>query len=590
MKILLAAVNAKYTHMNPALYSIKAYAGVYGEQMEIVEYTINQFPQDVLRDLYSRKPDVIGFSVYIWNTVFVEKLLPDLQKILPEVQIFLGGPEAAFRKEELLSKYPSVKGVFFGEGEEAWKQAAEQLTKNGRISEPIAGLLLRNSTAAAPEILSMDDLPFLYTEENIGLFENRMLYYETSRGCPYRCSYCLSSVEKVLRFKRLEKVYAELNFFLRHRVRIVKFVDRTFNADRKHAMGIWQYLAAHDNGVTRFHFEIEADLITDDELAFLKTVRKGLFQFEIGVQSTDPAVLHEIERFADTKKIKKVVTELKKADNIMLHTDLIAGLPREDLSGFIRSFNEVYTWGADELQLGFLKVLPGTVMQEKKDQYGLQYETEAPYEVFSTNWLSYEDIVLLKAVEEQLERYGNSGAYRRTLAAFLRCFEDPFSMFCFLADYYSAHTGRFEKQSRVSSYQMLREAIREKLLSTENAETSDKTESPSPLESGLPAVEETALPSALKYYDALLLTDLYEKEKMKVRPAFFGGNERQHQLEKEYVRVHEITENVHIEFFDFDPEAFMNTGEKVMCKTAVLFFYDVQGAAERIEYRKEGTV
>lgn len=590
MKILLAAVNAKYTHMNPALYSIKAYAGAYGEQMEIVEYTINQFPQDVLRDLYSWKPDVIGFSVYIWNTVFIEKLLPDLQKILPEVQIFLGGPEAAFRKEALLQAYPSVKGVFFGEGEEAWKQAAEQLTKNGRICKPIAGLLMRNSAAAAPEILSMDDLPFLYTEENIGLFENRMLYYETSRGCPYRCSYCLSSVEKMLRFKSLEKVYEELDFFLRHRVRIVKFVDRTFNADRKRAMGIWQYLAAHDNGVTRFHFEIEADLITDDELAFLKTVRKGLFQFEIGVQSTDPAVLHEIERFADTKKIKNVVTELKKAGNIMLHTDLIAGLPGEDLSGLIRSFNEVYTWGADELQLGFLKVLPGTVMQEKREQYGLQYETQAPYEVFSTNWLSYEDIVLLKAVEEQLERYGNSGAYRRTLAAFLRHFEDPFSLFRFLADYYSTHTGRFEKQSRVSSYQMLREAIREKLLSTENAETSGKPESPSPLESGLPVAEGAALPTSLKYYDALLLTDLYEKEKMKVRPAFFGGNELQHQLEKEYVRAHEITENVHIEFFDFDPEAFRNTGEKIACKTAGLFFYDGQGAAERIEYRKEGTV
>lgn len=553
MKILFVAVNAKYSHMNPALYSIRAFQGENARFIDIAEYTINQFSRDVLRDIFLKSPEVIGFSVYIWNADFIGKLLRDLKKILPDTKVFLGGPEAGYRKADFFKRFP-VDGVFFGEGERAWKAVIERLVSGKTDLSDIPGLYIGKAPVFGTTPLSMNDLPFIYNEDNIGLFENRMLYYESSRGCPYHCSYCLSSREEGLRFRSLDKVYPELDFFLAHKVRLVKFIDRTFNADDRRALSIWRYIAAHDNGVTRFHFEIEADILSDEALEFLKTVRKGLFQLEIGVQSTDERVLREIKRYAKTDRIRKVVRTLAKSAAVMQHVDLIAGLPGENIAGFIRSFNEVYSWGADELQLGFLKVLPGTEMAERAEDYGLVYETEAPYEILKNRWLSYEDITTLKNVEEMLERYGNSGMFQASLPAFLRLFDTPFNMYLFLADYYRAHTVSFEKQSRISAYRMLREAYGEASGDTEH----------------------------VRHFDALLMKDLYRREKLKARPGFSGDEEGRRKAEKAFVINRGIRENVHIEFTDFDPERFEADGTVIPGFFATVFAYDGQGGAVSI--------
>ena len=447
MKILLVAVNARYTHMNPALYSIRAYSMVQAfpknpcfedadlisdspAEMEIAEYTINQYPRDVLRDIYRRQPDIIGFSCYIWNIAFIGELLGDIKKVLPCVRVILGGPEVSYNPEDVLSRYPAVDNIITGEGEKAWSEITDHAE---RI---IAGVPI-----------PLDEIPFMY--DNLDAFANRMLYYETSRGCPFGCSYCLSSESRGVRFRSLKLVLPELQKFLDAKAMIVKFVDRTFNAKKEHAEAIWKYLKEHDNGVTTFHFEIEADLITDEQIEFLRTVRKGLFQFEIGVQSTNGPTLREVNRRAELFRIKHVVESLK--DYMKVHVDLIAGLPFEDLEAFKKSFNEVYSWGTDELQLGFLKVLHGTQMERKASEYGMKWQQAPPYEVLSNNWLSYADISELKKIEEQLETFGNNEGFRHTMKKLLESYGTPWDMFADIAAHRSEGA-----ISKAEKYELLR--------------------------------------------------------------------------------------------------------------------------------------
>ena len=580
MKILLVAINAKYTHMNPALYSIRAFAGDAGRCMEIAEYTINQLPSDVLNDIYERHPRVIGFSCYIWNMRFVAQLLEDIKKILPDTLILLGGPEVAFDAESVLKNIASVDGIFTGEGELAWKELAERLNesenKDPKDIGEIPGLLMRGAKMSGTCLkeTEMDDIPFIF--DDLSPFDNRMIYYETGRGCPFRCSYCLSSLDKRMRLRSLEKVYPELQHFLDNTVRIVKFIDRTFNADRDHAMGIWKYLAEHDNGVTRFHFEIEAQLLTYDEIEFLKSIRPGLFQFEIGVQSVNPETLKAVNRHSDIAGIRNAVIKLKSFGNIPVHVDLIAGLPFEDPESFRRSFNEVYSWGADELQLGFLKVLKGTEMEKRAEEFALVYESAPPYEVLSTKWMSFDQLLHLKKVEEQLERYGNSGAFIFTIREFEKYFADPFAMYEYIAAYYDMNRERFHKQSRMSAYSMLRDIIEQRLNDLKDAFGGFDLDH-----------------AELKHFDALLLIDLYAREKLKVRPDFIPGGSEQKKRERELIKEKGIKENVHIEFFDFDVSAFIEDGtinpEKENSVT-VMFTYDGQGGAVKIEIEKQGSL
>ncbi len=490
MKFLLVAVNAKYIHSNPAVYSLKRFAGEYTDAVEIAEYTINNRMEDILEDIYRRKPDAIGFSCYIWNIGMVEKLMGELHKLLPRLPVFLGGPEVTYDVDKLLRKYPYLTGIFIGEGEATFAQVVKYyVKKNPESLEDIPGLMLRSGMTPERKPLNLTDVPFLY--DDMAPFTNRIIYYETQRGCPFRCSYCLSSIDKTVRFRDIEVVKKELAFFLEKKVKQVKFVDRTFNCNHDHAMAVWQYLYEHDNGVTNFHFEIAGDILREDEIALVAKMRPGLVQFEIGVQSTNTDTLREIRRVMDIGKLKQVVAALKAAHNVHIHLDLIAGLPYEDYDSFARSFDDVYAMEPEQLQLGFLKVLKGSYMAEMAESYGLVYTDYAPYEVLYTNWLSFTEICRLKRIEEMVEIYYNSGQFAHSLPVMIADFgQGAFAFYEALADFYEEQGFFVETPSRIYRYQALL------------------------------SFAKTIHPEREELYRELLLFDLYVRENLKSRPDF----------------------------------------------------------------------
>ena len=460
MKFLLVALNAKYIHSNPALYSLRAYVGeALQEHVEIAEYTINHAFTDVLADIYQRKPDVIGLSCYIWNIEQMLELVTELGKLMPQVPIWLGGPEVTYDAPKLLEKYPTVAGIMVGEGEETFRQLLECYVNRGELGYKelwqIPGLCLPEGFTAPRELTDMSKLPFLY--EDMEPFQNRIIYYESSRGCPFRCSYCLSSIDKKVRLRDMSVVKKELQFFLDNKVKQVKFVDRTFNCNHEHATSVWKYLLENDNGVTNFHFEIAADLLNEEELELLGQMRPGLVQLEIGVQSTNPKTLEAIHRMMDVEKLERVVARINAGKNVHQHLDLIAGLPYEDYESFGRSFNRVYAMEPEQLQLGFLKVLKGSEMCERAAEYGIYYTDKAPYEVLFTKWLSFEDVLHLKRIEEMVELYYNSNQFVHTLRFLEQAFETPFQMYEELASFYERKGYFVNSPARSYRYQVLLE-------------------------------------------------------------------------------------------------------------------------------------
>ncbi len=461
MKILLCAVNAKYIHSNLAVYSIRANAKEYRDQIELGEYTINQYVEDVLQDIYKKKPDFLAFSCYIWNIRQVRELVRELRKVLPKVPIWLGGPEASYDAKGLLERYPEVTGVLAGEGEESFYELCKFYDGKTAALAGITGIAYREEEEIIVKphafIKDLSSLTFAY--EDFQDFEHKIIYYESSRGCPYSCSYCLSSIDKGVRFRNLEKVKAELQTFIDARVPQVKFVDRTFNCKPSHAMGIWTYIQEHDNGVTNFHFEVAADLITEEELALFAKMRKGLIQLEIGVQSTNEHTICEIRRKMDFAKVAELVTKIKALGNIHQHLDLIAGLPEEGYESFGNSFDDVFALRPEQLQLGFLKVLKGSYMYENRQAYGLMYRSEPPYEVLSTNWMSYDEMIRLKGIEQMVELYYNSHQYDRTLEAVFEGEESAFAFFESLGDDYRAKGYHLVNHSRKEKYYILKEFL-----------------------------------------------------------------------------------------------------------------------------------
>jgi len=520
MKFLLAAINAKYIHSNPGVYSLKAYAemprqggrhpsgcGLPGWHVEIGEYTINNQMEQILEDIFRRQPDAVGFSCYIWNISYVLGIVRDLHKVLPDTDIWLGGPEVSFDAQELLKREPAVLGIMKGEGEEVFARllsAYEHLGSSFKTAKnrgsfraelsAISGLACRDGDGTIKEtplkpVMDLSGLPFLY--DSLEGFEHRIVYYESSRGCPFSCSYCLSSIDKSVRFRDVELVKEELAFFLKHRVPQVKFIDRTFNCSRGRAMEIWSYIQEHDNGITNFHFEIAADLLNQEALALIGRMRPGLIQLEIGVQSTNPETLREIRRTMDLEQLKWAVAEIRRGGNVHQHLDLIAGLPYEDYESFARSFNEVYAMQPEQLQLGFLKVLKGSFMHDMAAAYQLKYRTQPPYEVLSTRWLSYGDVLKLKGIEQVVEVYYNSRQFTRTLKLLEAEFSDPFTMFEKLTDYYQEQHLTERSHSRLARYEILYAWIK--------AQTGKDR---------LPEIEDA------------LIYDLYLRENAKSRPSF----------------------------------------------------------------------
>lgn len=466
MKIFLTAINAKYIHSNLAVYSLRAYAKVFQEQIEIGEYTINNRVDYILEQIYKAKPDVLCFSCYIWNIGYVEDLITEYHKLCPEVPIWVGGPEVSYEVETFLEEHPQVTGVMIGEGERTFQQLCEYyVNQNGTLKE-LNGIAYKDSVSGEviftqpQEPMNMSDIPFCY--DHIENFENRIIYYESSRGCPFNCSYCLSSIDKKLRFRDTELVKKELAFFIEKKVPQVKFVDRTFNCKHDHAMEIWRFVKEHDNGITNFHFEISADLLNEEELALIHDMRPGLIQLEIGVQSTNEPTIREIHRTMKLELLKDIVRKIQSGGNIHEHLDLIAGLPYEDYAAFAKSFDEIYELKPNQLQLGFLKVLKGSYMYGHAVEYEIVYHEKTPYEVMKTKWLSFDDVLKIKQVEEMLEVYYNSGQFEITMKVLEPLFDSAFMMFQELGAFYEAKGYFGMSHSRIRRAEILLEFMRER--------------------------------------------------------------------------------------------------------------------------------
>lgn len=525
MKILLAACNAKYIHSNLAVYNLKSCSGEYSSRVVVKEYTINQLRDDILKDIYLEQPDVICFSCYIWNISFVRELVPDIKKILPQVEFWAGGPEVSYDAVEFLKKNPAFFGVMVGEGEETFHElAGYYIERKPETLSGIRGVAFRDENKGRDivhtgwrELMDLSKVPFAYS--NLTEFKNRIIYYESSRGCPFSCSYCLSSIDKKLRFRDIELVKKELQFFIDNKVPQVKFVDRTFNCKHDHAMEIWRYITENDNGITNFHFEISADLLRAEELALMKTMRPGLIQLEIGVQSTNPQTIKAIRRTMDFEKLKGIVEQIHSFGNIHQHLDLIAGLPYEGYDSFHKSFCDVYALRPEQFQLGFLKVLKGSYMMEMTGEYQILYKDREPYEVLSTAWLTYGEILRLKMVESMVEVYYNSGQFKNTLVFLEKYFDDPFRMYEALGRFYEKKGYSEISHSRMRRYEILMEF----------------------------AGEQKEIPS--EALSDVMLLDLYLRENLKSRPSFASDQKPYERLIWDYRKAKKIPKTAHIEVF-----------------------------------------
>ena len=593
MKILLAAVNAKYIHSNLAVYCLKSYAASKGQEAELAEYTINQQTEEVLRDLYERNADIVAFSCYIWNIEFIKTIIKDYKKIRPQSEIWLGGPEVSYRAEEILTELPQVRGVMIGEGEETFSKlvavyAEKQLKSAEKLWEDIPGIVVRANngkflTTKAALPLDFSNLPFPYGDGSVSVekhtengqivwntsldfFQNRIIYYESSRGCPFSCAYCLSSLDKRVRFRNLDLVKQELKFFLERKVPQVKFIDRTFNINGPRTVELLQFIKENDNGITNFHFEVAAELLTAEQIELLNSLRPGLVQLEIGVQSTNEETLTAVNRKTKLAELKKTVAAVREKNNVHIHLDLIAGLPKEDLESFKNSFNEVYHMNPHQLQLGFLKVLFGSPMEGMAAESQILYQSAPPYEVLSTKWLSYEDIILLKKVEELAEVYTNSGQFLYSMMYLQNYVKTPFELFEKLAAFYEEKNYAGLKLSRNKRYEILWEFAAEKLFAVTPeviaiSETAEKAET-----------DDKEVFSEILFYDYCL------REKPKSRPSFVTHSQMDKQtLKNSYLAfgVRREEEGMHdIEAFSVDPVKSAECGMATGAPCLVLFSYE----------------
>lgn len=522
MKILLVACNAKYIHSNLAVYDLQAYASDYADHIVLKEYTINQQKDDIMRDIYLEHPDVVCVSCYIWNLSFVKELMADLIKILPGADFWVGGPEVSYDAEKFLTENSEFKGVMVGEGEETFKElAGYYVEKNPQNLKDMTGICYRDKDQIIHngwrQIMDLSSIPFIY--KDLSEFKNRIIYYESSRGCPFSCSYCLSSIDKKLRFRDTETVKKELQFFIDNKVPQVKFVDRTFNCKHDHAMAIWKYINEHDNGVTNFHFEISADLLREEELQEMSTMRPGLIQLEIGVQSTNPDTIKAIHRTMDFEKLKGIVDRIHSFGNIHQHLDLIAGLPYEDYDSFRHSFNDVYALKPQQLQLGFLKVLKGSHMMEMCREYGIVYKTQEPYEVLSTKWLDYDHVLKLKTVENMVEVYYNSGQFQNTLEYLEKFFPDAFSIYERLGSFYMEKGYGDVSHTRMRRYEILLEFLED-----------------------VPEISMDQVKDQMVY-------DLYLRENLKSRPGFARDQKPFERQIWDFRKREKVAKNAHVEVF-----------------------------------------
>lgn len=561
VKLLLVAVNAKYIHTNLAVHSLKAFANRWNEKIQVVEYTINHQTEDILQSIYKEKADVVAFSCYIWNIEMVHELAKDLKKIAPQTKIWFGGPEVTYDGKIVLQKNKAVDGVMIGEGEQTFDELAEYYIEKSTALKDIKGIIYRSSAAhdntegedqiihTVPRpSMSMNDIPFPY--DNMEMFEHKIIYYESSRGCPFRCSYCLSSIDQKVKFRDISLVKAELQVFLDHNVPQIKFVDRTFNANKKHAMDIWTYIKEHDNGVTNFHMEIAADLLTEEEMEFLKTLRKGQVQFEIGVQSTNLDTVSAIHRKMDLDVVFHNVNKIKEGKNIHQHLDLIAGLPLEGVESFRKSFAEVYQLAPDQLQLGFLKILKGSMMAEDVEKYGIVYRDSAPYEVLLTNDLSYEEVIVLKGVCEMVEIYYNSGQFTYTMEYLNHFYENPMDLYLALSEFYEKNGYGMMAHGRIRKYEIVLEFYQSVVMKDKKAQDD------------------------LQAFQEILTLDLCSREDMKAKPQFVH-DDMEYKLKREWMEKYQVSyKKARVQEFKYDVFTIVKLGKLVKKSLLIIFDYE----------------
>lgn len=558
MKILLVAVNAKYIHSSLAVNSIAQYSKQRGIEISVSEYTINNTKEYIVESIYKQNPDVVAFSCYIWNYSYVKDIAETLGKVMPKVPIWFGGPECSFDAKEVLANQKAVFGVMRGEGEETFYELAAwyQNDSNPELGK-IEGITYRSGQEIietpnrAP--MNLDELPFCY--EELEKYKNKIIYYEGSRGCPFSCSYCLSSVDKKVRFKSIDKIKSELNYFIENDIPQVKFVDRTFNCNHRYTKEIWKFLIEKDKGITNFHFEISADLLDEEELELVSRMREGLIQMETGIQSTNPDTIKAIDRTMDFNQVKEKVQKIKSFGNVHQHLDLIAGLPFEGYERFKQSYDDVYELRPNQLQLGFLKVLKGSKMYRCQEEYGLKYLSNPPYEVLETKYLTYNEMLKIKLVEEMTEVYYNSGQFEKTLCLLESKYQSPFEMFLELGEFYENNGYRGINHSRIARYEILREFIAYKNFGEKNI------------------------------FDEAMIYDLYERENLKSRPKWakehrdYSSFYRNEKNVKKYLGDYEnyeykqIIRMTHMEHFSVDFTKWKETPVLDNLEADILFDY-----------------
>lgn len=547
-KFLLVAINSKYIHSNLAVYCLKA-ATAYSDKVYIREFTINNQLEDILKNIYLEKPDVIGISCYIWNINYVKELLPELNKVLPGVKIWLGGPEVSYNTEEYAGRYENVAGVIKGEGEAVFKKLMDCYMEGREKDIPsIPGITTVSDGKIIDNpctlVYDMSDsvMPYYaagYKEDD---YKNKIIYYESSRGCPFSCSYCLSSVDKHLRFRNTERVLTDLKVFLDNKVALVKFVDRTFNCNREHSRKILRFIRDNDNGITSFHFEIAADILEDEDIRIMNSLRPGLIQLEIGVQSTNQDTIKAIHRVMNLDKLRNNVAAIRKCRNIHMHLDLIAGLPYEDINSFRKSFNDIYDMKPDNLQLGFLKLLHGSLMREEKDKYGIVARDIPPYEVLYTKYLSYDDILKLKQVEKVLDMYYNSNMFVLSVRYLSGSFDDSFAMYELLSECFERRYSDGSLPSRNGKFELLYDFAGDYLNEHD-----------------------------MVVFGEMLRFDMYLRDNVKSLPECFAFNKDESLRAKKYSGEHKLTKAEHIEIFKINPVEYRDNGN-VVCGDTVIYF------------------
>ncbi|MFA7412399.1 MAG: DUF4080 domain-containing protein, partial [Tissierellaceae bacterium] len=459
MKIVLTTLNSKFIHSSLAIRYLQSFAKEIAD-IHLKEYTINQNRDFIVSDLYKTHADIIGFSTYIWNVTEILRIAESLKIVNPDLKILLGGPEVSYDGREVLEKNHFLDYIVYGEGEETFKDLVQNLGRDNEDLSQVKGLVYREGDRVIqnpprPLIKDLNAIPSPY--DNIGReFENKIVYFESSRGCPFNCRFCLSSTIKGLRFFQLDRVKAELGRLIEAKVRQVKFVDRTFNADKEFAIEVMNFLIEKNPDNINFHFEVTAHLLDQDTLDFLSTVREGLFQFEIGVQSTNPDTIRAVGRTTDFPRLRQVTKRIRSYKNIHQHLDLIAGLPYEDYNSFRKSFNDVYEIRPEKIQLGFLKLLKGTALRADEEKYGFKYLDLPPYEILENNYISYSEILKLKTIEDLVEKYYNEGYFENSLEYLIvRHFDSPFQLYENLADFWEKMGYLGLSVSRTKLYEIL---------------------------------------------------------------------------------------------------------------------------------------